>query len=304
MSVAKRARKAPERYGEPQSEEFVALVLKHVAVSTHKLPDSRWQLAVRILKEEKEVGCAPRYLVEFAGSDEPEWADQVSARLLARWRVKQQSGVEKELIEYLGIHPTVLGADVPAEDRTRLLGMVAQNILKVLNTTLSLCKSRRSKLRPTYAFTIPCKPKEFCALFPEECAAAIETNEFKSVLSTHGFALALSFAEARELLDDVVPGWWFLASDNTPTARLVDKDKRITFSLRVRSFTDHSHNNCPRCSVQREWTSDEARKHLIPDCVTVPKIKLSGLAELQVRFSVQTDRVSRSGGPLKPAPSA
>ena len=45
--------------------------------------------------------------------------------------------------------------------------------------------------------------QDFCALFPAECAEAIQTNALASAFSSHGFALALSFSEACELLDSV-----------------------------------------------------------------------------------------------------
>ena len=119
-----------------------------------------------------------------------------------------------------------------------------------------------------------------------------------------------------------MPGWWFLASKDTPTARVINRQKRITFSLRVHGVQDHMHEDCPHCMSTREWTPEgvllgnplgplyshyaDAKKHLIPFCATVPKIKLAGVGEMRVTFLVVTDRVDRPGGPIKPVqePSA
>lgn len=107
----------------------------------------------------KVVRNISKYLVEFAGAGEPQWADHVTPRLLARWRVKQQCGEEKNIEEYLGLTPDNLVGAVPEGAVRRLVEEVVVNIHDKATASLIYSEHNTNCQRVRYEFTLPCDPK-------------------------------------------------------------------------------------------------------------------------------------------------
>ena len=115
--------------------------------------------AVRILEEKRGDDKKTKYLVEFAGESEPQWADKVSAHLLERWRIQQQCGQEMSLVDYLGLSPGNLKDAVPDADREELLKTAALQIQKVLHRTMRYHKRNELSCQSRYDLTLICAPK-------------------------------------------------------------------------------------------------------------------------------------------------
>ena len=117
--------------------------------------------AVQILEETEDRDKNVKYLVKFADSEKPQWADRVTPRLLARWRIKQHCGEEKSLVDYLGLSPDNLAGAVSSGDLQFLAHAVVLNIHSTLAATLNFSKKNKACMRTRYDFTIPCKPKVY-----------------------------------------------------------------------------------------------------------------------------------------------
>lgn len=194
---------------------------------------------MRIVEEARGKDKKVKYLVEFAGESAPQWADRVSLPLLERWRVKQQCGEEKWLAEYLDLSPENLVGAVMHDELAVVLNAAVLGIQKKLRSTMQYHEKDKQMQCERFDVSVNCAPKVhegvvcegwegwegsgwmggrckphlllfsfsltslqvFCAMFPEETAAAIASHEFTSVFSTQGFAIALTLEEARELLD-------------------------------------------------------------------------------------------------------